>query len=371
MATKIIGHEGRGDFFFVNPFEVQVEDSMRGRFAPPTNEAIAALAVSMRNEGQIQPCAVKRLRDGRLVQVAGFTRNAAARLIRSGFTHDGVEYPADDSFRLKVIITSGSEQEMFFANLAENNMRNELTPMDFAIQIRNMRERYGMSTKEIVSKLGTKWSAPKVSKHEQLFDLSEQEQQLVHLGKMAIDSAIALFDAPEEVRKQIVGDAKRTGGRVKASKVRDAARDAILADVISDDKKIAEHGAVSTTEAASSAKPKPKAIARTFANVKNLLMDVSSECESVALSDLCNNLMDWIAGSLSDEQLRTSIDTLDKALDGVASVRVESKIAAKKKTAAKTMPKSTKAKGKVTHTSAAGRALGGALADALGSFTVK
>lgn len=330
MATNIIGHEGRGDFFFVNPFEVQVEDAMRGRFAPPSADAIASLAVSMKTDGQIQPASVKRQRDGRLIQVAGFTRNAAARLIRSGFTYNGEEHTADESFRLKVIIVSGTEQELFFANLAENNMRNDLSPMDFALQIRNMRERYGMSTKDIVVKLGSKWSAPKVSKHEQLFDLSEKEQTLVHSGKMSLDSALALFDAPEEVRKQIIDDAKKSGSRVKASKVRDAARDAILAEVISDDKKIAEHGVLSDTKATSSAKPAPKAIARTFSNVKTLLMDVSSDAESVALSDLCNNLLDWISGSLSDEQMKQSIKTLDKALDGVESVRVQSKIAAKK-----------------------------------------
>src|SRR4051812_22350646 len=108
MAVKINTGDSeytRQDYFFVDPFEVIVKEELRGRRKPPTEEAIIDMATSMNDHGQQQPVQVRKADNNRIMLNLGFTRTAAARLIRTGFVCEdedgGVREIKDEEFKLK------------------------------------------------------------------------------------------------------------------------------------------------------------------------------------------------------------------------------------------------------------------------------
>lgn len=87
MATKINAGDDakRKDFWMVDPFQIVVREELGGRRYERDPNDVASLATSMLEYGQRQPIEVRRIEDNRLQAVFGFTRLAAAKLIREGF----------------------------------------------------------------------------------------------------------------------------------------------------------------------------------------------------------------------------------------------------------------------------------------------
>ena len=233
MAVKLnAGDVKRGDVFLVNPFEIEVKEDLRGRCTPPCEESVKDLAVSMLDYGQLQPVVARRVENHRLLLTAGFTRNAAARLIRTGFSHvdeagQSQDYK-DEEFRLKVTVSDCNDEEAFVRNVVENAHRKQTSPMDDAINQDKMRDRYGMTDVEIAKVYGWK-SSVKVGRLHKLLQLEKDERALVHDGKMGVQGAIDLLDLPADQRKAAVEAATNDKGKVSGAKIVDAIRDSQLA----------------------------------------------------------------------------------------------------------------------------------------------
>jgi len=205
MATNINAGSDvkRGDLFWVDPNEIIVREELRGRAAPPSEEKIVAMAESLLRETQLQPVKARRNADKRLVLTAGFTRNAAARLIRDGFTGSDGEFHKQPEFRLQVCISDMPDDQAKLANIAENSLRNDTNPIDDAINQEWIRQTLGLSNAEIGRRYYRDKTGVKVGKYARLLTLDKDAQDLVAAGDLSVDAALSMLDLPESQRNEI------------------------------------------------------------------------------------------------------------------------------------------------------------------------
>ncbi len=237
MATNINAGEGvkRGDLFWVDPSEIIVREELQGRAAPPSEEKIVAMAESLLRETQLQPVKCRRNADKRLVLTAGFTRCAAARLIRDGFTGSDDEFHQQPEFRLQVCISDMPDDQAKLANIAENALRNETNPIDDAINQEWIRQTLGLSNAEIGRRYYRDKAGVKVGKYARLLTLDKDSQDLVASGDLSVDAALAMLDLPESQRSEIVALAAKKERKVTGADVRKQVRDHHLRDEETDD----------------------------------------------------------------------------------------------------------------------------------------
>lgn len=232
MATKVnAGDVKRGDLLFVDPFQVQVKEELRGRHKPPTEEAVIKMAMSIVEFGQEVPVECRKIADHKLQLTLGFTRTAAIRLIRTGFTDlEGVVHEPDENFRLKVVITDTNDDMAFIRNIVENAHRNATTAMDDAFNQQRLRDKYAKTNAEIARLYQYKGQGM-VTRLKKLLGLDSRFQDMVHEGTLSINGALELLDLPAEDRDAALKAATDTdSGKVNATDLRAQVRDRILAD---------------------------------------------------------------------------------------------------------------------------------------------
>jgi len=150
-----------------NPFQPrQVHDE----------EALAALAESLRRDGLLQPLLVRQ-RGGRYELIVGHRRWQAARL--AGLT----ELPA--------VVRQASDQQMLELALIENIQREDLNPIDRALAYRHYREAFGRSAEQIAQRLGEDRST--VANYLRLLELPQDVRDLLAAGQLGMGQARALL----------------------------------------------------------------------------------------------------------------------------------------------------------------------------------
>jgi ParB-like chromosome segregation protein Spo0J len=222
----VVGPEGskRVEDVLISPFDVIVKEDVRGRWKAPSREKIVERALNMMEHGQLQAVAARKLEDKRISLIYGFTRCAAGRLIREGFTDPATgEEKRDPDFRLRVKIVEGNEKEGFIQNVLENAVRDDTSPIDDAHNHRKLRENYALSDTEI-AKLIRADSTNRIADLRKLLLLTDEQKELVHERKMSVDAALALLTFPEEKRPEVVQKSLTAKGKVDGAKLRDQAR---------------------------------------------------------------------------------------------------------------------------------------------------
>jgi ParB-like chromosome segregation protein Spo0J len=137
--TLNAGTPKRKDLWWIDPIKIIVTEEDRGRSQPPTEDQVVELAMSIHDYGQQQPATCRRVDKDRVKLVAGFTRCAAARLIRDGFTGtDNVQRHKPD-FMLQCVLVDCNPAESFRRNVIENAHRGETSPIDDAFNQRRLR----------------------------------------------------------------------------------------------------------------------------------------------------------------------------------------------------------------------------------------
>lgn len=237
MGSQLAAEYKRQDAFKVNPKDIIVREELRGRWRAPDNDKIAALAISMIDHGQQQAVVCRKNHaDKTLTLVSGFTRTAAARLIRAGFSV-GDRSIHDPEFMLSVTIVDADDKRSFVCNVVENAHRNETSPVDDAYNHNILRTRHGLSDVEITKLYG--YTDPtKVGRYRKLLSLSSEVQDLVHDGAMAVAAALDLLSLSEDEQRKVIEEAKKADGKINGAVVRAAVRrheelkidDQILAD---------------------------------------------------------------------------------------------------------------------------------------------
>jgi ParB-like chromosome segregation protein Spo0J len=131
--THIAGKPiSRSDLFGVDPYDIDVQEEFRGRHIPPAEEAIVEMAESLLEQGQIQPVLARKIEGGRIRLTVGFTRCAAARLIRDGFIGSDGQSHQDKEFKLQVKIIECNDERALLLNIRENNDRGGTSEIDDA-----------------------------------------------------------------------------------------------------------------------------------------------------------------------------------------------------------------------------------------------
>jgi ParB/RepB/Spo0J family partition protein len=193
VARSVKGQVGRGDQFKLDPEQVLADDGDNGRFA---YDGIPELARSIVENGQIEPVLCQHLSDGRVRVKAGFRRHRAVLLL----WHKPEDFGLTKETRpplLAVVRSFRSDDEAFEAQLAENRKAG-LSPMDLAVQYRNLIERAGWLQTRVADRCGV--SGPKISRTLKLLTLPVRIQQAVHTGGIKPSFALKVAKLVDHVR---------------------------------------------------------------------------------------------------------------------------------------------------------------------------
>lgn len=285
----------RGDYFFVDPYQVIVKEELRGRHKPPTEEAIIDMACSILDNGQRQPVECRKLSDKRLQLNLGFTRTAAVRLIRQGFTDPDGVHRHDPDIKLKVIISDANDEQAFINNVVENAHRNQTSPIDDAHNQQRLRDKLGYSDPQI-TKLYRYKDENKVARLRRLLMLPNAIQDQVHDGVLPVQAALDLLDLPDDKRDEAIKAATDTKtGKVVASQVRAQVREEILRD-----QEGQEQAGTSSSGTATATAPRYKAL--TLKEVRGLFEEYK-ESDNETLKELGKVALLWIAGRKSKKYM--------------------------------------------------------------------
>ncbi len=219
MSRQIVAeHVRRSDLPTLPADQIVVVHSENTRLYKPD---VSDLVEGFLSDGQLQPCLVRPLPDGRIQLVAGYRRWLAAKEIAESQEAAGV--PPEDRFKLAVVVSKMSAVEALDKNIKENDQRRNLSPIEYAHAIRRLRIAHGWQDADGTEKLATLFRGPSgkprstawVTSMEDLLSLSEGEQFEVHKhfvssGEEGISQTVAqvLAKVPEEDREKTLADAR-------------------------------------------------------------------------------------------------------------------------------------------------------------------
>ena len=159
-------------------------------------EALDALASSLRERGVLQPVLVRSLQNGKYELIVGERRWRAARI--AGLeTIPALVCPFDDEAALE-------------AALIENMAREDLNPVEEARACATLIEEFGLSHRQIGARVGRHMSV--VSNLVRLLNLPAEILELVELGELSRSHALALLMAKDpKSRLELAGRAIEEG----------------------------------------------------------------------------------------------------------------------------------------------------------------
>lgn len=182
---------GLDTLFLDNTNDVQVKKTLRttdiepNRNQPRKNfseEAIAALAESIREHGMLQPILVRPISTGGYQIVAGERRWRAARML-------GLD-------EVPVNIRELSDAETMQIAIIENLQRENLNPIEEAAGYNELIEKYGMTQDKVAKMVGRSRSA--VANSVRLLSLPERVVKMLENGEISAGHGRALLGFENE-----------------------------------------------------------------------------------------------------------------------------------------------------------------------------
>ncbi len=160
-----------------------------------SQEGIKELAQSIREQGMIQPIALRRLKGGQFQIAAGERRWRAAK--EAGLA----QVPA--------VIRDFTEQQMMEVALIENLQREDLTPIEQARAYRRLIKDFNLTQEDVAGRIGKSRSA--IANTLRLLNLPEDVQELVSRETISMGHARALLALAtradqEKVALKIISD---------------------------------------------------------------------------------------------------------------------------------------------------------------------
>lgn len=202
MAKKGLG-SGLDTLFMDNTNDIQVKKTLRTSEIEPnrdqprkvfSDEAIAALADSIREYGVLQPILVRPLGTGMYQIVAGERRWRAARML-------GLD-------EVPVNIKELSDLEAMQIAIVENLQRENLNPLEEASGYSELIEKFGMTQEKVAKLVGRSRSA--VANAIRLLTLPESVQKMVENGDLSAGHARALLAFDDE--ELLIATAQKAAG---------------------------------------------------------------------------------------------------------------------------------------------------------------
>lgn len=299
----------RRNLYAIDPalIEANPADNSR-RF--PSPQPLDDLVHSLLEEGQLEPCRIRRMPDGSLRLTIGFRRYDAIRQINAA----GLA-----PVKLPVIcdIVDATDERAFSMCLAENIQRDGLSVIDLAYSIDRLHREFQRSFGDIAKRMGK--SAGWVSQTRRLLELPREIQLAVHRGEMSASAAYETLGLPVEQQKLA---AQRVRAQAKAAKSA-AETEAESAEpepeqeqevpaprskptVTRQEVRRAKRGE-EIAESAATAKTR-KEIVRFWTEISESAVEDEQE-----LASLAKEVIRWTEGRITDRQL---INRLLKALGG-------------------------------------------------------
>lgn len=202
MAKKGLG-SGLDTLFMDNTNDIQVKKTLRTSEIEPnrdqprkvfSDEAIAALADSIREYGVLQPILVRPLGTGMYQIVAGERRWRAARML-------GLD-------EVPVNIKELSDLEAMQIAIVENLQRENLNPLEEASGYSELIGKFGMTQEKVAKLVGRSRSA--VANAVRLLTLPESVQKMVENGDLSAGHARALLAFDDE--ELLISTAQKAAG---------------------------------------------------------------------------------------------------------------------------------------------------------------
>lgn len=190
MAKGGLG-AGLDTLFSENANEIQVKKTLRTAEIEPnreqprksfSDEAITALADSIREHGMLQPILVRPISTGGYQIVAGERRWRAARML-------GLD-------EVPVNIRELSDSEAMQIALIENLQRENLNPIEEALGYKELIESFGMTQEKVAKTVGRSRSA--IANAVRLLALPERVQKMLENGELSAGHAKALLGFENE-----------------------------------------------------------------------------------------------------------------------------------------------------------------------------
>lgn len=169
------------DMFMIPLSLIEANQANNGRFAP--RGEVDALAASIKEYGQKQPVGVKRLKGDNFTLVYGYGRYEAMKLINEN-------QPEDMQIPIKAVIVRENDQEQFISNLVENVERQNLSAMDYAMNLRRLIDTYGWTQTKCAEffRKTQGWVSATLTLCELNYDVQEQ----VHAGVITWADAVEM-----------------------------------------------------------------------------------------------------------------------------------------------------------------------------------
>jgi ParB family transcriptional regulator, chromosome partitioning protein len=162
--------------------ELSIDDLQPGKHQPRRHfdeDALAALADSIRAQGVVQPIVVRAVGGDRYEIVAGERRWRAAKLA-------GLK-------SVPVVVRTLDERGAMAVALVENIQRADLNPLEEAEALHKLIEECGLTHEKVAEAIGR--SRAQVTNLLRLMDLQEQVQALVRDGRLSLGHAKVLLAA--------------------------------------------------------------------------------------------------------------------------------------------------------------------------------
>ena len=174
--------------------------------------AIIALADSIRQHGVLQPLLVRPISDESYQIVAGERRWRAARM--AGLTE------------IPVVIKEMDDKQTAQAALIENLQREDLNPIEEAMGYRGLLDEYGMTQNEVAQTVGKSRAA--IANSVRLLDLADDIKESLKNGDISVGHAkvilgVADFNSQSILAKQIIDkgltvrQAEKAAAKLKSS----------------------------------------------------------------------------------------------------------------------------------------------------------
>lgn len=175
----------------VDPNAIVMDPKKNGR---AFEEPVGDLVDSIKREGLLQPVVLRSVAKGKFEVVAGYRRVRALREINASRKRGKLSC-------VGVVREVKSEDEAIAINVAENQQRRGLSPIDQAHACRLMDE-CGMPHRRIGQVMGR--SPAWVTQTLKLNDLADDVKQRVHNGEIAVRAAYDLAELPESKQESLV-----------------------------------------------------------------------------------------------------------------------------------------------------------------------
>lgn len=172
-------------------------------------EALQALADSIRERGVLQPPVVREVAGGRLELIAGERRWRAAQL--AGQAH------------LEVLVKDSDDTETLQDALTENILRQDLSPVEEARAYATLVQDIGITREELGRRIGR--SRVSISNHIRLLDLPDDVLELLDTGVLTFAHGRALLLCDDNATRRALAHRAVAEGWSKR-RLEDAAREA-------------------------------------------------------------------------------------------------------------------------------------------------